>query len=343
MALLTRSAVSSLVAACFLTAAPLTSKAAEPVKVTVAQASLSFNFIPMYVAQGRGFFKDEGLDLAVSMAGGGPAAVSALLSGGADLALFSTSDAVNVLRRGNTSLRGIAVTMNGIPAALTISRSAADRIKISPDSPFEQRKAALKGLSLAIQAAGGIEDFIIRAIALSTGLNPDRDIQMTPISDFQAILAGVKMGRVDGCICPPPTDTILQRESGAVPLIVPERDLPQTRDMHLSLVFTTQKFADANPQVLEKVVRAIARAEKLIVDDPKAAKATTRTFFERMNDQSFDAAWVSALPHLPRNPVPTVKGFNVLHDFQKLVGFAPQSETLDFTPMAAAQYSGKGN
>lgn len=343
MASLYRSAVLPLLAACFINAAPQTGVAAEPQKVTVAQASLSFNFIPMYVAQGRGFFKDEGLDLSVSMAGGGPAAVSALLSGGADLALFSTSDAVNVLRRGNASLRGIAVTMNGIPAALTISRSAAERVKISPDSPFEQRKAALKGMSLAIQAAGGIEDFIIRAIALSTGLNPDRDIQMTPMSDFQAILAGVKMGRVDGCICPPPTDTILQRESGAIPLIVPERDLPQTRDMHLSLIFTTQKFAEANPQTLEKVARAIARAEKLIADDPKAAKAVTRKFFERMDDKSFDAAWASALPHIPGNPVPTVKGFEVLHDFQKLVGFAPKTEKLDFGAMAASQYARKGN
>lgn len=343
MASLYRSAALSLAVACFLHATPATSVASEPKKVSVAQASLSFNFIPMYVAQGRGFFKDEGLDLSVTMAGGGPAAVSALLSGGTDLALFSTSDAVNVLRRGNASLRGIAVTMNGIPAALTISRSAADRIKISPDSPLDQRKAALKGLSLAIQAAGGIEDFIIRAIALSSGLNPDRDIQMTPMSDFQAVLAGVKMGRVDGCICPPPSDTILQRESGAIPLIVPERDLPQTRTMHLSLIFTTQKYAEANAQVLEKVVRAIARAEKLIAAEPDAAKAITRKFFERMDDKSFDAAWASALPHIPSNPTPTAKGFEVLHGFQKLVGFAPQTETLDFGTIAASQYAAKGN
>ncbi|HWV51029.1 ABC transporter substrate-binding protein [Pseudorhodoplanes sp.] len=343
MTSLFRSAALYFAATCFLHAMPHTAVASEPTKVSVAQASLSFNFIPMYVAQGRGFFKDEGLDLAVSMAGGGPAAVSALLSGGADLALFSTSDAVNVLRRGNASLRGIAVTMNGIPAALTISRGAADRIKITPDAPLEQRKAALKGLSLAIQAAGGIEDFIIRAIALSSGINPDRDIRMTPVSDFQAVLAGVKMGRVDGCICPPPSDTILQRESGAIPLIVPERDLPQTRDMHLSLIFTTQKYADANPQVLEKVVRAVARAEKLIADEPEVAKALTRKFFERMDDKSFDAAWTSALPQIPRNPIPTVKGFEVLHNFQKLVGFAPQTETLDFATMAASRYAGKDN
>jgi ABC-type nitrate/sulfonate/bicarbonate transport system substrate-binding protein len=113
--------------------------------------------------------------------------------------------------------------------------------------------------------------------------------------------------------------------------------------MHLSLIFTTQKYAEANPQVLEKVVRAIARAEKLITDEPDAAKALTRKFFERMDDKSFDAAWASALPQIPRTPVPTIRGFEVLHNFQKLVGFAPQNETLDFKTMAAAQYAGKGN
>jgi ABC-type nitrate/sulfonate/bicarbonate transport system substrate-binding protein len=54
---------------------------AEPIRTAVPRASL--NYLSIYVAEARGFFKDEGLQNETIVIGG-PAAIAALVSGNVD-------------------------------------------------------------------------------------------------------------------------------------------------------------------------------------------------------------------------------------------------------------------
>ena len=49
-----------------------TARAGDLMQVTLVQSSLSFNFVPLLVAQTAGYFKQEGIELSVVLAGGGP-------------------------------------------------------------------------------------------------------------------------------------------------------------------------------------------------------------------------------------------------------------------------------
>ena len=57
------------------------SAGAEPIRTAVPRASL--NYLSIYAAEAKGFFKDEGLENE-TIAIGGPAAIAALLSGNVD-------------------------------------------------------------------------------------------------------------------------------------------------------------------------------------------------------------------------------------------------------------------
>jgi ABC-type nitrate/sulfonate/bicarbonate transport system substrate-binding protein len=54
---------------------------AEPIRTAVPRASL--NYLSIYVAEAKGFFKDEGLQNETIVIGG-PAAIAALVSGNVD-------------------------------------------------------------------------------------------------------------------------------------------------------------------------------------------------------------------------------------------------------------------
>jgi NitT/TauT family transport system substrate-binding protein len=83
-------------------------------KITIAQAFEVFLYAPLYVAQEKGFFKDEGLDVNVTTAGGDEKAFAALLSGDAQ---FSVGDPTFVAVSGEKGQPGkvVAAVLRGVP------------------------------------------------------------------------------------------------------------------------------------------------------------------------------------------------------------------------------------
>jgi ABC-type nitrate/sulfonate/bicarbonate transport system substrate-binding protein len=66
-----------------------TSADAELIRTAVPRASL--NYLSIYAAEAKGFFKDEGLENE-TIAIGGPAAIAALLSGNVDFSGAGAAD-----------------------------------------------------------------------------------------------------------------------------------------------------------------------------------------------------------------------------------------------------------
>ena len=83
-------------------------------KITIAQAFEVFLYAPLYVAQEKGFFKDEGLDVNITTAGGDEKAFAALLSGDAQ---FAVGDPTFVAVSGERGQPGkvIAAILRGVP------------------------------------------------------------------------------------------------------------------------------------------------------------------------------------------------------------------------------------
>ena len=87
-----------------------TAHAASPTRtlVTLVQSSLSFNFVPLYIAQTNGYFADEGLEVEVILAGGGPKAMTALVGGGGQFSASVLLDGIMAHRRGLDDVRAMA-------------------------------------------------------------------------------------------------------------------------------------------------------------------------------------------------------------------------------------------
>lgn len=74
--------------------APAAAAAQAPTKVRMTMPVTALSMTPVYLAQARGFFADEGLDVAVSVTGGSGPDIKALIAGEVD---FTFTPGDNVL------------------------------------------------------------------------------------------------------------------------------------------------------------------------------------------------------------------------------------------------------
>ena len=83
-------------------------------KITIAQTAEVFLYAPLYIAQEKGFFKDQGLDVTITTANGDEKAFAALLSGDAQ---FAVGDPTFVAISGEKGQPGkvIAAVLQGVP------------------------------------------------------------------------------------------------------------------------------------------------------------------------------------------------------------------------------------
>src|SRR4051794_37345354 len=65
-------------------------------KVSIGEVTRSIFYAPEYVALAKGFFKAEGLDVTLTTTAGGDKTMTALLSGGIDVALVGSETSIYV-------------------------------------------------------------------------------------------------------------------------------------------------------------------------------------------------------------------------------------------------------
>ena len=67
--------------------------------VTVAEVAHSVFYAPQYLADALGYFKDEGLDVEITLASGADAVMSAVLSGDVDIGYCGTEATIYVANK----------------------------------------------------------------------------------------------------------------------------------------------------------------------------------------------------------------------------------------------------
>src|SRR5256886_16704047 len=90
-----------------------------PAKVRYSEVVRSILYAPAYVAIANGYFKDAGLDVAMTTAQGGDKTVAALLSNSADIALIGPETSIYVQTGGSPTkipiFCGLTVTVGFMP------------------------------------------------------------------------------------------------------------------------------------------------------------------------------------------------------------------------------------
>lgn len=288
-----------LAAAAALLAGPA---AAQSNRVVVAQGTDSLIFLAAYVAKAKGYFTEEGLQGDVRIFRGGVQALAAVMSKDADVYLGPPSTAMKAIKAGQ-DVTVFGNVMDQIPTNIVIQGSVAKAKGLTAASPMIDRIKALKGLTIGVNAAGGAPEQVLQFTLAAAGLDPVKDVKISPVGSTAALLGSFEQKRIDGfAFSSPASDVAVERFGGLMVVNYGRGEYEPLRGfLYLGLIARTE-WLNEDPDRAARTVRAFGKALKLIRDKPDEARAAVRTFFKDMEEKSFDQGFAANAAAMPDNP-----------------------------------------
>lgn len=239
-------------------------QAAEPRKVRMSQAVDSVAYVAVDYARVAGFYAAEGVEVEQIISRGGGPDVAALVSGDVEFNTAAPTYQLNTIRHG----RDVILIHNYIKSmnqSLVVSADAVKRAGVAAGAPIADRLKALKGMTLGITQPGAMTDQHIRFLLRKGGVDV-KDVKLVAIGGAQALVTALETKQIDGfAISLGPDRTAVSR--GAVMWVDNLRgDVAGLSPFPMVNLYTTKRFADSNPQIVRKVVRATQRAVKDMAD-----------------------------------------------------------------------------
>jgi len=216
--------------------------------------TMGISQLPGLVAEKKGFFKEQGLDVEYKSVPRGNVALGAMASG---TLMFAES----------ANAPFLAATSKGVPliAVGVASRGFMGKLVAAPKNGNLKSLADFKGKHIGIQVGTGVHTVILRLLE-KQGLSP-KDFVFTNIRvvDMPAAMAAPG-NKFDAVIGWEPGMTRIVR-SGHGKMITEAKDFEQQAKITYPFVLsTTQAFYKAHPDVVQKVLNAYAKGDKYIRD-----------------------------------------------------------------------------
>lgn len=155
-------------------------------KVRIAEVTRSIFYAPQYVALAKGFFKEEGLDVSLTTTPGGDKTMTALLSGGVDVALVGSETSIYVYAQGSND-----PVINFAQVTQTDGTFLVAREKIDNFS-WDQ----LKGTTFLGQRKGGMPQMVGEFVLKKHGIDPHKDLNLIQNIDFANVANALAYGYI---------------------------------------------------------------------------------------------------------------------------------------------------
>ena len=154
-------------------------------RIVVGVSTVNVAFLPIYLTNDKGFFKDEGLDVLVVMFNAGATNLQAMIGGDVQIMAGGVPESV-LARAGGADIKNFWAISNLMP--FQIYGSA--KLKSLDQS---------KGKKFAISRFGSLSEFLTRSALRQAGVDP-KDVTMVQIGATPARFTALATGIVDGTI-----------------------------------------------------------------------------------------------------------------------------------------------
>lgn len=240
-----------------------------PEKITLAAYAGSYGFLP-FIAQERGFFKDNGLDCTIREYDYGLKAADALIDGKADIA--TAADFV---------LTSYGFDHDDLRTIGSIARSRTDEIVFRADHGIADPKD-LKGRKVGVTPKTKGEFFLARFLILN-GMD-SRDVVIVQLEPAR-IVAALAQGTIDAAsIWEPFVSDILRR------LGTKARSWPAQSELSFYyLLLGKEKWLKEHPEAVKRFLTSLVQAEEFTRENPLAAQQLISRRF------NYDPSFVQAL------------------------------------------------
>ncbi|MPY48663.1 ABC transporter substrate-binding protein [Streptomyces acidicola] len=252
-------------------------------QITVAALPLA-DGAPLYLAQNRGLFKKEGLDVRIQPVQQSIQALPALAKGqvdviaGANYVTFLQAD-----EKGTLDLRILAEGARVAPHMMDVL--------VPKDSPIKNADG-LKGKKVAVNILNNIQSLTLDAILQERGAGLPEYRQIA----FPQMGPALERGQVEAVHAAEPFSSAIQKDLGARVLI--DGGSSPVTSIPISGYVTTRSYASGNPEAAAAFQRAVEAAAKIATEDPDAVR-------EQLPEYTRVTAEQAESIHLPAYPATT--------------------------------------
>ncbi len=259
-------------ALCTMVAAGAMAQAPEKKKITIAVGGKNlFYYLPLSVAERKGYFKEEGLEVEIPDFAGGAKALQALVGGSADMVSGAYEHTINMAAK-KQPIKAVVLQAKYSSIVLLLPKDKAARYKGPAD---------LKGLKVGVTAPGSSTNMFVNNILAKGGLKPT-DIAVVGVGAGSGAVAAMEKGEIDAMSNLDPVITQLEATGKYVAVADSRTEKGMNEiyggDYHASVIYITEEFIKKNPNTVQAVVNAMVRANRWI------AKATPQEIVDLMPD-----------------------------------------------------------
>ena len=266
-------------------------------------------FIVLYGAEHLGYFKAEGITAQFSDFEGGAEVTTAMVGGSIDFAGTYVERPMILAEKGFAAKNLLAI-LNRNPIFLVVRKNL----------PATDVKG-LKGLKLGMTRAGSATDLALRALLRDAGLEPDRDVAVIAVGSSASAAAALRAGQIDGFMGGEPGGAVIvhQLKIGRY-FIEPLRDQGPKflQYMTFPTLQASDRYIQAHPQIVERVVRAVVKTQKRLREDPEAGVRVAQKIFPTLDVELIRG--IIALQRASYLPAITEEAMRTVNQFQKQAG-----------------------
>jgi ABC-type nitrate/sulfonate/bicarbonate transport system substrate-binding protein len=228
----------------FLAAVQPALSAEAPTRIRIAYASRSSSAMPLYLAQTKGLFKAETLDVEIIQMNPRIGA-TAVVNGDVSFATPFVS-----------TFRGI---LQGLPMKTVFVhlKKGPYYVMVRPEIKDVQQ---LKGKKLGVATIKGADQLNAEELLQAKGFNPNH-LQAVAIGDGPLRMQALISGAVDAICVAPPHDLMLKRMNYPALAGPPEVGLP------VAGMFTSDRLIRENPQLVRRAIKVLLRSHHFILEN----------------------------------------------------------------------------
>lgn len=231
-------------------------------------------YLPLTIAETRGFFREEGLQVETNDFGGGSRALQALLGGSVDVVTGAYEHTIRMQTKGQ-DVRAVLELGRFPGIVLAVRKDRAAQIKGPAD---------LKGAKIGVTAPGSSTNFFVNFLMAKAGANP-KDAAFIGVGTGLSAVAAMKKGEIDAISNLDPVISKLETD-GDIVVMADTRTEAGTKAIFgganpAAVVYMRNDFIERNPNTTQAIVNAFHKALRWIAtaSPDEIAKSVPETYY----------------------------------------------------------------
>ncbi len=235
--------------------------------IRLSEVTHSVFYAPLYVALNNGYFKEEGLEIELTNAGGADKVMTSVISGQADIGFCGPEAVIYVYNEGRTDYPQVIAQLTRLDGSFVMGRD---------DTPFDW-ETSFRGKEIIGGRRGGVPAMALEYCLRHSGYTIGRDVTVNYDVQYDLITAAFEGGVGDYCTMFEPAATVFQNAGkGYIKTAVG----PKCGEIPYTAFCATKTYLKANGDKVKAFLRALEKGVDYVADNtPETiAKAVAPSF-----------------------------------------------------------------